>query len=360
MNETVYILAGGNDRKSEDYGYRLSEEIAKYATNPKILSCFFSAPSEAWEQKAQDWKGWFSEHFTQPFTYSYAKYKTLLEQIDAADVVYFHGGDTRLLFKHLPETQELKKHFKGKVVIGSSAGANMLSTHYWSSTRGGFNEGRSFLDMNVMVHYHAPDASGYKRTLEDWEREEAEFQERLGDRVITPLPEGQFVVVEEESKPRIVIVNENDEIIAHKERGTLLQDDIYRVSALWVKNSKGDILLAQRKFTKSHDPGKWGPAVAGTVDEGETYEQNIIKEAEEEIGLKNIKPLLGPKVRMTGEYNYFDQWYTLVVDKPAEYFVVQEEEVEQVRWFTRVELEKELRDHPEKYLKSLDWSLENL
>lgn len=162
------------------------------------------------------------------------------------------------------------------------------------------------------------------------------------------------------SGPRIVIVNEDDEIIAYKERGTLTKDDIYRVSALWIKNSKGDILLAQRKFTKSHDPGKWGPAVAGTVDEGETYEQNIIKEAEEEIGLKNIQPVLGPKVRMTGEYNYFDQWYTLVIEKPAEEFTIQEEEVEQVKWFTYTELEKELREYPEKYLKGLDWSLENL
>jgi len=161
-------------------------------------------------------------------------------------------------------------------------------------------------------------------------------------------------------KPRIVIVNENDEIIGHKERGTLVQSDIYRVSALWVKNSQGDILLAQRQLGKRHDPGKWGPAVAGTVDEGETYEQNIIKEAEEEIGLKDIKPIPGPKVRMTGEYNYFDQWYTFVIDKPGEDFTIQEEEVKQVKWFTRTELEKGLREHPEKYLKGLDWPLENL
>ncbi|SRR6266496_3247655 len=161
-------------------------------------------------------------------------------------------------------------------------------------------------------------------------------------------------------KPRIIIVNENDEIIGHKERSTLVKEDIYRVSALWVTNSKGDILLAQRKFTKSHDPGKWGPAVAGTLDEGETYESNIIKEAEEEIGLKNIKPTRGPNLRVRGEYNYFDQWYTLVVDKSAEDFIIQEEEVEQVKWLTRTELEKELREHPEKYLKGLKWPLENL
>jgi predicted kinase len=98
-------------------------------------------------------------------------------------------------------------------------------------------------------------------------------------------------------KERTIIVNDQDQIIGHKEPGTLLKEDIYRVSSLWVTNSKGDILLAQRKFTQKLDPGKWGPAVAGTVDEGETYESNIIKEAEEEIGLKDMRPALGPKTK---------------------------------------------------------------
>jgi isopentenyldiphosphate isomerase len=161
-------------------------------------------------------------------------------------------------------------------------------------------------------------------------------------------------------KPRTIIVSDKDEVIGYKERGTLEQSDIYRVSALWVTNSRGDILLAQRKFTKSHDPGKWGPAVAGTVEEDETYEQNIYKEAEEEIGLKGVKFAKGPKVRIHGEHNYFDQWYTAIVDKPAKEFTIQEEEVEQVKWFTRKELDRELQDHPEWYLSDLRWPFENL
>lgn len=182
---------------------------------------------------------------------------------------------------------------------------------------------------------------------------------------------GDFTLVKTTSTPgwvfedhiltsRIVIVNDQDEIIGHKERGTLAKEDIYRVSALWVTNSGGDILLAQRKFTKKQDPGKWGPAVAGTVDEGETYDDNIIKEAEEEIGLANIKPTLGPKRRVSGEYNYFCQWYTLIVDKPAEGFIIQDEEVEQVKWLTRKELERELQEHPASYIAGMQWNMDNL
>lgn len=162
------------------------------------------------------------------------------------------------------------------------------------------------------------------------------------------------------TNPRITIVNDQDEIIGYKERGTLVKADIYRVAALWVTNSSGDILLAQRQLGKRHDPGKWGPAVAGTVDEGETYESNILKEADEEIGLKNINPMLGPKRRVSDEYNYFCQWYKLTIDKSAEDFTIQEEEVEQVRWFSKAELQKELREYPERFLTGFAWAMEHL
>lgn len=206
---------------------------------------------------------------------------------------------------------------------------------------------------------------------------ETDFSELKGTKVIHMNTghdyEGQYrdkvasLVAEElelhASKARITIVNDQDEIIRYKERGTVEPEDIYRVSALWVTNSKGDILLAQRQLGKRHHPGMWGPAVAGTVDEGESYEENIIKEAAEEIGLKSIKPQKSIKQRVTlatGDHNHFTQWYTLVVDKPAEDFTIQEEEVEQVRWFTRSELKKELQDRPEKYLKGLKWAIETL
>jgi isopentenyldiphosphate isomerase len=52
----------------------------------------------------------------------------------------------------------------------------------------------------------------------------------------------------------IPIVNLDDEIIGYKERSEITLQDIYRVSALWIENSKGEILLAQRGFMKKHNP----------------------------------------------------------------------------------------------------------
>jgi isopentenyldiphosphate isomerase len=107
------------------------------------------------------------------------------------------------------------------------------------------------------------------------------------------------------SDQQITLVNDQDEIIGQKARSTITKDDIYRVSAAWIMNTKGEILLSQRQLTKKHDPGKWGTAVAGTVESGETYLENIIKEAEEELGLPNVEPVPLLKHRFSDDYNYF-------------------------------------------------------
>ncbi|NOQ55191.1 MAG: NUDIX domain-containing protein [Nanohaloarchaea archaeon] len=151
----------------------------------------------------------------------------------------------------------------------------------------------------------------------------------------------------------IIIVDGKDNIIGHKPRCDITPDDFYRVSALWVKNSKGDILLARRALTKKHSPGKWGPAVAGTNDKGETYTSNIIKEAEEEIGLKyhDFKEL--HKIRLKGRHTFFCQWYYALIDKGIDEFTIQEEEVAEIKWFKKEELKNELKTNPDGLLDSI-------
>jgi isopentenyl-diphosphate Delta-isomerase len=155
------------------------------------------------------------------------------------------------------------------------------------------------------------------------------------------------------SEEKIIIVNNKDKIIGYKKRNNLKQTDIYRVSALWIQDSNGNILLAQRSFNKKNDPGLWGPAVAGTVNKGESYETNIIKEAKEEIGLKNC--FFQKKIHYfrDGKNKHFTQWFFALVDKKIEEFTIQKNEVEKIKWFTKKDLLKELNNSPDKFLKSI-------
>ena len=151
---------------------------------------------------------------------------------------------------------------------------------------------------------------------------------------------------------QIIIVDKNDVVIGTKARADVSADDIYRSSALWITDQSGNILLAQRSFNKSHDAGKWGPAVAGTNAERESYEQNIMKEAAEEIGLKLKNPKkLAKKFFKNDTESYFAQWFTTVIRK-NETLKPQKEEVEELGWFSREDLQMLLKEMPDMFVDS--------
>ncbi len=161
---------------------------------------------------------------------------------------------------------------------------------------------------------------------------------------------------------QIVIVDENDSPIGFKERTDVIPSDIYRVSAIWVTNTRGEILLAQRAHTKAHSPGKWGTAVAGTVDKGEEYLDNALKEAQEELGLsldaEDLKQ--GPKHRVASGHSFFCQWYFLERDIDLSVLKLQEDEVDAVRWIAPQNLLIELRERPDTFVSSNPKAIEEL
>lgn len=160
----------------------------------------------------------------------------------------------------------------------------------------------------------------------------------------------------------VPIVNRDDEIIGYKQRAELdYAVDIVRSASLWITNSRGEFLLAQRKFDKRTDPGKWAEAVGGTVEDQDSYEATAYREADEELGITGVPFVLGPKQFVEGpSASYFVQWYYVTLDWPIEKFVPQEEEVEQIAWWNPELLAKDMADHPEKYIDALPGMVELL
>ena len=153
---------------------------------------------------------------------------------------------------------------------------------------------------------------------------------------------------------KIIVVDEKDNVIGSKERDDRNEKDIVRVSGIFVFNSKKETLIAQRALDKVFNPGKWGPAAAGTLEEGETYLSNIVKETEEEIGVKiNEKDLtLGPYEFVDSSHRYFRQMYYTKLDLPIFKFKVQKEEVNGLRWIGTEELREWLATSPNDFTES--------
>ncbi len=153
---------------------------------------------------------------------------------------------------------------------------------------------------------------------------------------------------------RCYIVDQSDTVQYLKERNEITSTDIYRVTALWIENSKGEVLIAQRGLTKKNGPWLWGPAVAGTVEEWEDYDINMYKEAQEEIGLsgytfqKELKEFM-----VTPNHRYFCQWYSLRADISLESFVVNWPEVEAIEWIKKETLFNKAKANPQKYTRSI-------
>lgn len=71
------------------------------------------------------------------------------------------------------------------------------------------------------------------------------------------------------------------------------------IAVLWLVNNEKELMLSKRSMTKKFHPGEWGPTMTGTAEEGETPEQTLAREAEEELGLVPVKAI----VHWKSDYN---------------------------------------------------------
>ena len=64
----------------------------------------------------------------------------------------------------------------------------------------------------------------------------------------------------------------------------------------------------------------------------------------------------GPHGRSTGKYNFFYQWYLAETDKNISDFKIDKKEVEEVRWITKEQLVKEIKENPDEFISSMsEW-----
>ena len=88
------------------------------------------------------------------------------------------------------------------------------------------------------------------------------------------------------------IVNEAGTIIGKSTRGECHSGSklLHPVVHLHVFNSQGDVYLQKRPDWKDIQPGKWDTAVGGHIDYGETPEEALQREVQEELGITDFTP----------------------------------------------------------------------
>ena len=159
---------------------------------------------------------------------------------------------------------------------------------------------------------------------------------------------------------KLAIVNGNDEVI-----GEATLNDAHRKGLLhrevccYIISPKKQILLQKRTDTHT-----WDHSSAGHFSPAESYEEGVVREFEEELGIRlplaDFKEIAKERLNnpsIYGRNNKFVKIFLVRKDIPLEEFKPDSVEVEEIRYFNHDELVN-LLSHPEKLTSSAKYIIE--
>jgi isopentenyldiphosphate isomerase len=115
---------------------------------------------------------------------------------------------------------------------------------------------------------------------------------------------------------------------------------LHPVVHLHILNKKGEILLQKRSINKDLQPGKWDTSVGGHVDFGENVNDALIREAREELGIKDFRPsFLRSYIFKSNIEKEMVYSYQTLYEGPFEFNT---EEIVEIRFWKREEIERNL------------------
>ncbi len=153
--KTTHILHGGSAQhinSENDVFFR--EILKKTSSKPRILLVHFASPPERLElNKEKDTHQFLRNKGDKELIFTEAEEGKFIEQINQSDVIYLGGGTTGQFLTKLRAYPDLADSFKGKIVAGESAGANVQATYCYSKSVSGIIKGLGLLPVFMYPHY---------------------------------------------------------------------------------------------------------------------------------------------------------------------------------------------------------------
>lgn len=119
----------------------------------------------------------------------------------------------------------------------------------------------------------------------------------------------------------------------------------HKAVALFIINSKNQVLLQKRSANKRMWPNLWDITAGGHVLAGEFGFQSIIREIKEEIGIdinSNDITFIGAStsqnIKNEIKNKHFNEYYIVNKDIDVSDLVLQEEEVSDAKWFEKEDI----------------------
>lgn len=128
---------------------------------------------------------------------------------------------------------------------------------------------------------------------------------------------------------------------------------------IWIINDKNEVLIQKRASVKSSFPNYWDAPSAGHLNAGETPIKGAIRETREELGINTIEN----DYKFVGEYISETTWelgqvYILHLNVNVRNIILQEDEVDEVRWvpfseFKNIIYSKDFIPYDEEYKRMI-------
>ncbi len=188
---TLYILHGGESSRNTDANDAFFREILSHchSASPQVLCVYFARPRDRWEEAFWEDKLRFSRADKKGLaTYLRATPDPddFRQEVIRSDVIFINGGRQGNLKEMLLSVKDLKSLFEGKIVVGVSAGANLLGIHYYSTVAHEIRHGIGIIPYKIFTHY----SSNFEH-----ERDQLNHMDYKSD--LITIPEEQYYIVEE-------------------------------------------------------------------------------------------------------------------------------------------------------------------
>lgn len=158
------------------------------------------------------------------------------------------------------------------------------------------------------------------------------------------------------SKDEILdVVDKNGKVIGSAPRGECHNNPklIHQVVHCWLFNKRGQVLWQQRSLIKDSSPGAWDMSCGGHVPSGEKPKDTLKRELAEELGIEKVDfHLVDKYVQGNDKQTELIYLYYAVVNRSANSFKLQKEEVEKVQW---VDINEAQKKHVEGEVESTGW-----
>ncbi|MDV7695326.1 isopentenyl-diphosphate Delta-isomerase [Chryseobacterium soli] len=150
----------------------------------------------------------------------------------------------------------------------------------------------------------------------------------------------------------VVLVTPEDEVLGLMEKQQAhINGLLHRAFSVFLFNSKGEMLLQKRASGKYHSPNQWTNAVCSHPREGETYLEGANRRLKEELG---IEADLSEKFNFiykadVGKGLWEHELDYVFIGNHEDQFDLNKDEVEEVRYISMADLDREIMNSPENF-----------